>query len=522
MATIKKIYITTPIYYASGNPHIGHAYTTVLADVIAKYKKLLGYDVCFTTGMDEHGLKIEQLAEENSMTPQEFVDENAIKFLNLWKKLNINYDKFIRTTNLKHVSLVTKIFSELLEKKVIYIGNWKGLYCVGCEENYTEKDAVLKDGQLYCKVGHKLVEKNEECYFLKVSEFKKWLISFYKKHPNFIYPKHRLTELKNNFINAKGGLTDLAITRTSFTWGIPVKENKKHVVYVWIDALISYLSALNYLDEDNTTFLKYWENKESQRIHLMSKEITRFHGIYWPIILNVLGLEQPSLIISHGWIVTPEGKMSKSLGNVIDPIDYINEFGSDALRYYLVKELSVENDGIFSRENFINTFNSDLANSYGNLISRTIGMLNKYNDGVIPSIDLNDCNKKQEKLIKEISEITKEIVSNIEAYKVNGVCNSIMKIIELSSKFVETTKPWELYKDKKTKPLNLFLNLMVNICIVVTILLEPIIPDACSRAKQQLNLPENKCHLKDARKIITDFSNLKVNKSYPLFERIKK
>ncbi len=516
----KNIFITTPIYYASGDPHIGHAYTTVLADVISRYKKLIGHDVFFLTGMDEHGQKILEKAESARKKPKDFVDEIASKFKDLWSKLDIDYSVFARTTDQNHCDTVTKVFRIFHENKFIYLDNWQGLYCVQCEENYTKSQAVKKDGDdcLYCKVGHKLTTKKEESYFLKISQFQDWLKNFLATNPNFIYPENRLKELNNNFIDQ--GITDLSVSRTTYDWGIKVPGDDKHVIYVWIDALMIYLSGLGYLSKDDSNFKKYWENEDSQIIQLMSKEITRFHCIYWPIMLEMLGLRKPTNIISHGWIVTDKGKMSKSLGNVIDPNEYIQNYGSDALRYFLCKEISIENDGVFSKELFINTFNNDLANNYGNLVSRSIGMLTKYTNRKVIKPDDKYFDELDKSLITKSRESVTKINDLIEQTKIQAVLETIIQLGNAANKYIEDKKPWVLLKESKTNEVNAFLFTLFNVVRIMTTFLSPVLVKGTKEAINQLNLTSELLNVSS----IDNFdlsNNHQVNNSSPIYLRIK-
>ena len=370
----EKFYITTPIYYPSANFHIGHCYTTIIADAIARYKRLTGYDVFYLTGTDEHGLKIQKKAEEAGITPQEYVDKIVVNSKDLWKSLNISYDKFIRTTDKEHVECVQKIFEKLYNQGDIYKGEYKGLYCTPCESFWTETQLV--DGK--CPdCGRDVNEVSEEAYFFKLSKYQDRLVKFYEEHPTFIEPESRKNEMLNNFI--KPGLEDLCVSRTTFDWGIPVTFDPKHVVYVWIDALANYISALGYLSEDDSLFKKYWP----ANLHIVGKEIVRFHTIIWPIMLMALDLPLPDKVFGHGWLVINGGKISKSLGNYKDPREYIDAYGVDAVRYFVLREVPFGSDGNFSEEALINRTNGDLANILGNLVNRTIGMANKYFDGVV-------------------------------------------------------------------------------------------------------------------------------------------
>ena len=386
----EKFYITTPIYYPSANFHIGHCYTTIIADAIARYKRLTGYDVFYLTGTDEHGLKIQKKAEEAGITPQEYVDKIVVNSKDLWKSLNISYDKFIRTTDPEHVVCVQRIFEKLYNQGDIYKGEYKGLYCTPCESFWTETQLV--DGK--CPdCGRDVNEVSEEAYFFKLSKYQDRLVKFYEEHPTFIEPESRKNEMLNNFI--KPGLEDLCVSRTTFDWGIPVTFDPKHVVYVWIDALANYISALGYLSEDDSLFKKYWP----ANLHIVGKEIVRFHTIIWPIMLMALDLPLPDKVFGHGWLVINGGKISKSLGNYKDPREYIDAYGVDAVRYFVLREVPFGSDGNFSEEALINRTNGDLANILGNLVNRTIGMANKYFDGVVTNTKVNE--EVDNKLIEE-------------------------------------------------------------------------------------------------------------------------
>ena len=514
----KKIFVTTPIYYASGNPHIGHAYTTIIADAFASYNRLLGNDVVLLSGMDEHGQKISEKALLAKKPEQDFVNDIAAKFLYLWKKLDIKLDCFVRTSSKEHCEAIQQVFEKLNETGNVYLGKWTGLYCVQCEENYSPKDVVKKDGKLYCKVGHEIVEKEEETYFLKLSNFQTWIENFYKQNPKFIYPEERIKELFNNFI--KPGLEDLSITRTSFTWGAKTISNPKHIIYVWIDALMSYLTGLGYLKKDNHLFKEFWENKDSERVHIIGKEITRFHGIYWPIILECLKLNQPSRLVSHGWIVTKEGKMSKSLGNVVDPFEIIKNYGADSLRYFLLKTIKIENDGVYSDDLFIELFNNDLANNYGNFISRSLGMINKYSNGIIPS-GYDSQTRKAKALIDETSDLINDVPQLIHEFNFVTLLTRIMNLCSNGNKYIEDTKPWELFKQNKKDELNNFLYVIANIAKILTFLLSPVLKEGTSEACKQYNFDLSKLSIKT----LLDFDQLekhKVNVSSPIYKRIEK
>lgn len=511
---MKRLFITTPIYYSSGKPHVGHAYTTILADVIARYKKVIGYDVFFQTGMDEHGQKIQDTAKKNNKLVQDMLDETATMFQDLWKALDIDYDNFIRTTNPIHEEVVQKTFSDLLAKGYIYEGLWEGYYCVSCEENYSKDQAIEKDGKFYCKVGHELTYKQEQSYFLKMSQFSDW-IKNQLQVKDFVVPTSRVNELTNSFLTK--GLEDLSVTRTTFDWGIPVKENPKHVIYVWIDALMNYLSGLGYLTKNDANYKKYWADKNCQVIHLMSKEITRFHCIYWPIMLYMLGLRLPSQIVSHGWVVTKEGKMSKSLGNVIDPYDYINAFGSDAFRYYIIRQVNLEKDGIFSYDLFIETFNSQLANNYGNMATRTAGMLKKYFGNVVPQADAKQYDELDKALLKSHKEFLANYENKIEKLDINGLLDDIQDQYNLLNKYIDDKKPWVLAKEEANKQnLANTLNNVFNCAINLIILLKPILVKTSVQIENAFNL---KLTTENLQK---DWAGQKIADLSPLFVRIAK
>ena len=390
MADKPTFYVTTPIYYPSGRLHIGNAYTTIACDVLARYKRLQGYDVFFLTGTDEHGLKIEQKAKKMGITPQEYVNQMAADIKQLWKKLEITNDKFIRTTDDYHEAAVQQIFEKLLKQGDIYKGTYKGWYSVSDEEYFTESQLkeVFRDenGNMTGGIapsGHEVQLVEEECYFFKMSKYADRLVQYYDEHPEFIEPASRKQEMLNNFI--KPGLEDLALTRTSFDWGVKVPSDPKHVVYVWIDALCNYITALGYGSKDDSLFKKFWPAD----IQMVGKEIVRFHTIYWPIILMALDLPLPKHIVGHGWLVMKDGKMSKSKGNVIYPETIVDRYGLDALRYYLMKAVPFGNDGRFTPEDFVEKMNFDLANDLGNLLNRTVAMINKYRDGQIPALESN-------------------------------------------------------------------------------------------------------------------------------------
>ena len=490
----KRFYITCPIYYPSAKPHVGTAYTTVLSDVLTRYKKLLGYDAFLTVGTDEHALKILTNAKKAGKEPMDFLNDFYVVFKELWKKLDINYDTFIRTTDKKHEDVVKKVYAKIDELGLIELKKWNGWYCNSCEENYAMNNIVKNGEQFFCNQGHLLVDRSEDSLFFKLSKFTDWTYNLlYKEKPDFIYPEERRNELYNSFI--KGGLEDLSITRISQDWGIEVladkyksPEGKTHVAYVWIDALFSYLSALNFLQPDDSNYQKFWNNDESVIIHFMSKEIVRFNAIFWPIFLHTLGLRLPSKIISHGWIVTPEGKMSKSLGNVIDPNEYIDAYGSDALRFFFVKGLILENDSIFSKDRFIEVYNTYLANTIGNLANRVHSMVKKFCGGTVPMFYFAE-NYRTEFI--GLLRISQECNAKIENNDSVGVVDTIIKLGEWVNKFIEQEKPWELFAQHHEGKLNELISLLVNIVRTTFYYLSPVLTKSCKIILQGFGIDIN-------------------------------
>ena len=503
-----KFYITTPIYYPSANFHIGHCYTTIIADTIARYKRLEGYDVFFMTGTDEHGQKIEKKATEAGVSPKEYVDAIVDNAKDLWHALNISYDKFIRTTDTQHVLVVQKIFKKLYEQGDIYKGEYKGLYCTPCESFWTKTQLV--DGK--CPdCGRDVHEVSEEAYFFKISKYQDKLVDYIDKHPDFIEPISRKNEMLNNFI--KPGLEDICVSRTSFDWGIKVDFDPKHVVYVWIDALSNYISGLGYLTEDDTLFKKYWPAD----LHIVGKEIIRFHTIIWPIMLMALGLDLPKKVYGHGWLVIGGNKISKSLGNYKDPREYIASYGVDAVRYFVLREVPMGNDGNFSESALINRINGDLANILGNLVNRTIGMINKYFNGYVENKKINE--EIDNKLIESALSLKNKVSKNIDDLDISLALENIFDLLRSCNKYIDDTTPWILAKDENKKDrLATVLYNLVECIRISTVLLQAFMPDTDSNIFRQINTNKTTFDTLD-RFGVYDSSN--VNKAEVLFRRIE-
>ena len=507
----KKFYITTPIYYPSDNFHIGHCYTTIIADSIARFKRLSGYDTFFLTGTDEHGQKIEKKAKECGVTPKEYVDKIVDNAKDLWASLNISYDKFIRTTDKEHEEVVQKIFKKLYDQGDIYKGEYKGLYCTPCESFWTETQ-LDENGK--CPDCHREVhEVKEEAYFFKLSKYQAWLEEFLDSHPDFIEPTSRKNEMINNFI--KPGLSDLCVSRTSFKWGVPVSFDEKHVVYVWIDALSNYISALGYLTDDDSLFKKYWPAD----LHIVGKEIVRFHTIIWPIMLKALDLPLPKKVFGHGWLVIDGGKISKSLGNYKDPREYINAYGVDAVRYYALREVPFGSDGNFSVEALVTRTNSDLANILGNLVNRTIGMVNKYFDGKVTNTKIYEDIDKD--LIDYATSLKENVTTLVDNLELSNAIDKIFDLFRKCNKYIDDVTPWILAKDEsKTERLECILYNLLECIRIGSVLLQAFLPTTAEKIFKQINTKETSFDT------IEKFGNYEspntVNTPEVLFARIEK
>ncbi|EXX86662.1 methionyl-tRNA synthetase [Paenibacillus darwinianus] len=508
-----SFYITTPIYYPSDKLHIGHAYTTVAGDAMARYKRLRGFNVRYLTGTDEHGQKIERKAKEKGLTPQQFVDEIVTGIQELWRKLDISNDDFIRTTEQRHKTVVEKIFAQLLAQDDIYKGTYEGWYCTPCESFFLERQ--LQDGN--CPDCGRPVELvKEESYFFRMSKYADRLLQYYEENPDFIQPESRRNEMINNFI--KPGLEDLAVSRTTFDWGVKVPGDPKHVVYVWIDALSNYMTALGYGTDKDGLYHSFWPAD----VHLVGKEIVRFHTIYWPIMLMALGEPLPRKVFAHGWLLMKDGKMSKSKGNVVDPVLLIDRYGLDALRYYLLREVPFGADGTFTPENFVERINFDLANDLGNLLNRTVAMIDKYFGGTVPAY-AGQVTGFDGSLQAAAAETVAHVEANMERMEFSVALSSIWQLVSRTNKYIDETQPWVLAREESAKPqLGSVMYHLAESLRIISILIQPFLTNAPKEIWRQLGVAPGGLTAWDSTKTFGALpGGTNVSKGLPLFPRLE-